>query len=209
MKWAAYTSPEKQAHSSSSSEVPIGSGCDKCYRIGNVLKYRSWESFVRAYRQDSDGVRQRVEIIGLNMDKPGTIKNWPPTTATKSVSFQCEVSRTLRAYDSLQMKRKLNCTRLTQRATQGVPSIQGPSLVTMGANETYYLFKQPHPRPDDDDGYDMTITAKFQYGTTSKLLNEAENCFDSHAHAVFADAATKDSAGPSLTAAICRKLPTL
>lgn len=207
-RWAAY---KTLLHAGQEHEVPIGDGCDECFQIAlDILKYPKWDKFLAELNNEDQTFADLVAQIRANLRQPLSEVNWNPSKASKSTTFECTLSKSFIALDSLALKRKLNTTRLTQRATHGVPSITGPSLTEVGAEETYYLFSKSEAASsstdrDRADTYELTVQARFAYKQSEELLQPQKMTYKEQAHNEWQHSANNDMATGTLMNIVTKK----
>ena len=190
--WAAY-SEMKQGNKTMSQ--PVGPSCENCYRKAiHLLGYATYSDFLKAWEDDDDNIQATFATIDEREKEPEKAPSWQIHSVEKACEFEVEVSKVMRGYTETSLKKKLNLTRLTHRATHQVPEILGPSLSHPGKSIPYYLFKALREYPEDDDGLDVKLTGRCKYVHGTEVLSAMGNLYEEHANDQYRRNASSDEA---------------
>ena len=181
--WGAYHSA-LQKKSGIEVKQAIGPACGKCLRIAlDHMRFPTWRAFMKAMEEDTDGTwEEKFKLIEQREANGCTAKpSWRPHSSSCRSIITVETSKTYRGYSEQALKKRLNCTRLSQRTTAPIAEVVCPSLVDPKIDQVVYLFKALKEYPDDDEGLDITVRAARTYDESSEIVPFTANLFEEHA----------------------------
>ena len=190
MEWAAEQSATEKGKSI---KVPVGKGCMRCWRVGvDVLGYDTFAAYAKDYHKDK-AVQEKTAEVVASLENASREVSWEKAAVERDTSFSLEFTKTFRAYTDLSLRKRVSCTRLTQKATKDLVDVTGPSLDSPGEEVTYFLFPREANYPDGDDGVDVRVTATRNFSLKAVLMPAAGCLYEQHASEFRTRALKKDS----------------
>ena len=209
--WAAYANVSANG---ARSRVPVGPGCETCWRrVVELLGFPTLSAFLDVYNKEAeDGkLHLKLQTIKANQQTPNSQVTWDPVEAASQETWEIEVEKRFRGYESKPLREALELQRLTANAVHGVPEVLVPSLTRPGDHTSLFLFQHPGSRlKTDDEGHDVIIRSKATYQSSTLLLSQQANLWAEHGAAALQKASSSDE-NISNARRACNKpdLPTL
>lgn len=178
-------------------DQPVGDACNECWEVGRVLLgFKTFQEYAKAVEdadEDSE-LRATIKEIQGNL-AAGKTMSTGKTGEYVCVDSEYEVStaKTYRGYSDASLRRRVGCTRLSQRMVAGVPELSCPDLDDGSAEKMMWLFRHEGAYDMADDGQDITVVARKKFKLGTVLLPASDNLWPGHASSTMARGLREDA----------------